>query len=376
MAPRRTPKTRHDSAPAGGPRIAAPQLRLLERLCCASGVSGNEGEVRKIVLEQVRPLADTVRVDALGNVLAVRQGSAPQRLRVMVAAHMDEVGMMITHDEGEGIFRFATVGGVGSRYLAGKPVWVGRERLPGVIGVKPVHLASREERRRPVAVDDLRIDVGPENRKKVKPGDWAIFGAGFARLGSSLCARALDDRVGVASLIELVRNAPPNIDLLAAFTVQEEVGLRGARVAAYALDPQLAFVLDCTPAHDLPVYDTDGFRPIDVENLHYNTRLGGGAAIYVTDRATISDPRLIRHLISTGDELGIPYQLRQPGSGGTDAGAIHKIRAGVPSVSVSVPGRYPHTALMIARLADWKSTLALVYQALLRLTPELLAHER
>lgn len=376
MAARRTRKTESGEGTQGSPRISAAQLRLLERLCCACGVSGNESEVRKIVLEQVRPYADTLKVDALGNVLAVRHGNSSRRLRIMIAAHMDEVGMMITNDEGDGIFRFATVGGVNARYLAGKPVWVGRSHLPGVIGIKPIHLVSSDDHRRSISVDDLRIDIGPDNRKKVKPGDWAAFGTGYTRLGGSLCARALDDRIGVASLIELFRHAPPNIDLLAAFTVQEEVGLRGARVAAYALDPDLAIVLDCTPARDLPVYDSQGFTPIDVENLHYNTRLGGGAAIYIADRSTISDPRLIRHLTSTGDELGIPYQLRQPGSGGTDAGAIHKQRAGIPSISVSVPGRYPHTALMIARIDDWRSTLALVYQSLLRLTPDLLAHER
>lgn len=360
----------------GSPKVAAFQLRLLERLCCARGVSGNEGEVRQIVLEQIRPSADTLKVDALGNVLAVRHGSEAPRLRVMIAAHMDEVGMMITSDEGDGIFRFAAVGGLNPRYLPGKSVWVGSASLPGVIGMKPIHLTSAEERRRFVSIDDLRIDVGFENRKKVSPGDWAAFGTGFTRLEESICARALDDRIGVASLIELFRHAPPNIDLLAAFTVQEEIGLRGAQVAAYTLDPHLAFVLDCTPAYDLPVYEAQGFKPIDTDNLHYNTRLGGGPAIYLADSATISDPRLIRHLTSIGDELGIPYQLRQPGGGGTDAGAIHKQRSGIPSISVSVPGRYPHTALMIARIADWKNTLALIYHSLLRLPPDLLAHER
>lgn len=360
------------------PRIGSAQIRLLERLCNACAVSGGEGEVRSIVLEQVRPLADDVRVDALGNVLAVRPGQGQNRLRVMLAAHMDEVGLMLTEDEGEGIFRFDTVGGLDARQLVGKPVWVGRQRLAGVIGAKPIHLTTVEERRRSLSLDSLRIDIGPGNARKAKVGEWAAFATPFTRLGPSILSKALDDRFGVATLIELLRNAPPNIDLLAAFTVQEEVGLRGARVAAHALDPDLAFVLDCTPANDLPAWDSGGYAPPEeaAEHFRYNTRLGGGPAIYIADNATLSDPRLIRHLIDTAEALKIPYQIRQPGGGGTDAGAIHKARAGIPAVSISVPGRYMHTAASLARLDDWKNTLALVHAALTRLSPDILAVER
>ena len=374
-------------------RLGAAQLRLLERLCNACAVSGNEGEVREIVLEQVRPHTSQVKVDALGNVLAIQEGTdsrprslktgqprsgppstipASKRLRVMVAAHMDEVGFMLTHDEEGGLFRFETVGGLEANQLVGKPVLVGRAHLPGIIGIKPIHLTTSKERNQPVELEELRIDLSPGNGKKVKVGDWAAFSTPFARLGPSLCAKALDDRLGVAILIELFKAPPPNIDLLAAFTVQEEVGLRGAHVAAYALEPDLAVVLDCTPARDLPVLDRSGAS----ENTLYNTRLGAGPAIYVADRRTLSDPRLVRHLVETAEALGIPYQIRQPGGGGTDAGAIHKQLAGIPSVSVSVPARYPHTAAGICRLEDWKNTLALVHAALRRLTPDILAVER
>ncbi len=360
------------------PRIGSAQIRLLERLCNACAVSGGEGEVRSIVLEQVRSLADEVKVDALGNVLAVHRGQGENRLRVMLAAHMDEVGLMLTDDEGEGIFRFDSVGGLDARQLVGKPVWVGRQRLGGVIGAKPIHLSTADERRHALTLDSLRIDVGPENAKKAKVGEWATFATTFTRLGPSILSKALDDRFGVTTLIELLRNPPPNVDLLAAFTVQEEVGLRGARVAAYAFDPHLAFALDCTPANDLPAWDSGGYAPPEdpVEHFRYNTRLGGGPAIYIADNATLSDPRLIRHLIETAEALKIPYQIRQPGGGGTDAGAIHKVRAGIPAVSISVPGRYMHTAASLARLDDWKNTLALVHAALTRLSPDILAVER
>lgn len=371
------------------PRIAAAQIRLLERLCNASAVSGDEGEVRTIVLEQIKPLVSDIRIDSLGNVLATLPGAGAygmrptgvlpenarpdnRRLRIMLAAHMDEIGFMLVEDEGEGIFRFEIVGGIDPRHLAGKPVWVGRKHIPGVIGAKPVHLTTADERKRSLTVNDLRIDIGPDNGKQAKEGNRAVFATSFARLGPSLRAKALDDRLGVATLIELLRlasRAPLGVDLLAAFTVQEEVGLRGARVAAYALDPDLAIVLDCTPARDLPSWEDSRqyLDPVATYNASYNTRLDGGPAIYMADAATLSDPRLVRHLVETAESLGIPYQIRQPGSGGTGAGAIHKQRAGIPSVSVSVPGRYAHTAASLARLDDWKNTLALVHAALTRL---------
>ena len=345
------------------PTFGTRQLRLLERLTNAVAVSGDEGAVRRIVLEQVRPLADEVRVDNLGNVLAVKRGTAPHRLRVMIAAHMDEIGFMLTHDDGKGLFRFGKVGGIDTRNILGKAVWVGPERIPGVIGMTPIHLTTPESRKRVPNLDALRIDVGPENAGKVKPGMRATFATEFQRLGASIRAKALDDRFGVATLIELMRHAPENIDLLAAFTVQEEVGLRGAQVAAFALEPDIAFVLDCTPALDMP-------HPEGEPNTRYNTRLGNGPAVYTADRATISDPRLIRHLVETAEAEDIPYQFRQAGGGGTDAGAIHKQRGGIPSVSVSTPGRYLHTPASIARIDDWKHTFYLVLAALRRLTPE------
>jgi len=352
------------------PRFGTAQVKLLERLSNACSVSGDEGEVRKIILKELRPYIDDIGVDHLGNILTVRQGQEEGRLRVMLAAHMDEVGFMLVHqeDRDEGIFRFDIVGGVIVSHLAGQPVWIGTEHVPGVIGAKPVHLTTGEEVKNPLSIDSLRIDVGPGNGNRVKVGDRATFATRFARTGSSLRGKALDDRLGVAMLIELIKNAPPNIDLLAAFTVQEEVGLRGAKVAAYSLDPDLAIVLDCTIANDLPAWDNS-------ENTRYNTHLDAGPAIYVADPGTISDPRLVRHFIDTAELAKIPYQIRQPGGGSTDASEIHKQRAGIPSISVSTPGRYLHTPVMIARFSDWKNTFSLVYAALARLTPQVLQPE-
>ena len=351
------------------PVIGAAQIKLLERLCNACAVSGEEGEVRKIVLEQIRPIADDVHVDPLGNVLAVRRGQAEGGLKVMLAAHMDEVGMMIVQDDEDGYYRFETIGGIDARQILGKAVWIGSEHIPGVIGAKPVHLTTHEERNQTLNLESLRIDCGPANKNKIKVGDRVAFATTFTRIGPSLRAKALDDRLGVATLIELLKKAPPNIDLLAAFTVQEEVGLRGAQVAAYALNPDLAIVLDSTPANDLPAWDAS-------ENNRYNTRLGLGPAIYLADRSTLSDPRLVRFLIDTAESAGIRYQIRQPGGGGTDAGTIHMQRAGIPSMSLSVPGRYLYTAVSLARLSDWKDTLALIHTALRKITPQVLAPDR
>jgi endoglucanase len=350
------------------PLIGDEQIKLLERLSNACAVSGDEGEVRKIVLEQVRPHADEVKVDALGNVLVTKRSSAEHPLRVMLAAHMDEVGLMLTYDVGDGIYRFDTIGGLSTTELPAKAIWVGKDHIPGVIGLKPLHLGDPEEHKRPIGLEDLRIDIGPV-AGKVKVGDRVAFATTFIQQGPSLRGKALDNRLGVATLIELVKHAPPQIDLQAAFTVQEEIGLRGARVAAFTLNPDIAIILDSTPAFDLPAWDVD-------ENVRYNTRLGAGPAIYVADSGTLYDPRLVSFLIETAEAHGIPYQIRQPGGGGTDAGAIHKQRVGVPSVSVSVPGRYHHSPASIVRLSDWQHTLNLVATALFHITSKVLEGER
>lgn len=346
------------------PTFGNTQLKLLEKLCNVIAVSGDEGAVRTIVLEEIKPYADEVRVDALGSVLAIKRGRGAKRTRVMLDAHMDEVGFMIVADDGEGIFRFETVGGIDARHLLGKQVYVGRERTPGVIGGKPVHLMDGNERLRKVPVDSLRIDLGLAGKAKV--GDRAGFATQFRRVGPSIMAKSIDDRIGVVTLIELLKHAPANMDLCAAFTVQEEIGLRGAKVAAQYFNPDLAIAIDSTPAHDLPLHDGG-------ENMTYNTKLGLGPAIYIADGSTLHDTRLVRFLQTVGDAEAIPYQLRQPGGGGTDSGAIQRALAGIPAVSVSVPHRYTHSPISISRVDDWKNTLALLHSALKRITPELLA---
>ena len=340
------------------------EMDLLTRLCNAVSVSGDEQEVRQIVLEEVKDLADEVKTDALGNVLVLKRGSTPNRLRVMLSGHMDEVGVMIVKDSEDGTYEFRVIGGIDPRQLVGKPILVGRDHKPGVIGAKAIHMTTPEERKVAIPVDQLRIDLGPGAKAAI--GDRATFATKLAELGPSLRSKALDDRLGVFNLIQLLKHAPANVDLFLAFTVQEELGLRGAKVAAFSFDPQIGIALDSTPANDLPFFDEDE------ENTRYNTRLGAGPAIYLMDGATIGDRRLIKWLSESAETAGIPWQYRQPGTGGTDAGAIHKTRAGVPSVSVSVPQRYLHSAAGLVRKQDVVNTFKLIHTALSRLDPSIL----
>ena len=356
---------KNDISTKFNPRLGKKELDLLTRLCNTVSVSGDEQEVRAIVLEELRDFADVTKVDAMGNVLVRREGAGEDRVRVMIAAHMDEVGFMIVKDEGDGVFEFRVIGGVDPRQLVGKPVIIGRDHVPGVIGAKAIHLTTPEERKQVLKVDQLRIDVGPGGDSKVKVGDRATFVTKLAILGPSIRSKALDDRLGVFNLIQLLKHAPENVDLLAAFTVQEELGLRGAKTAAYAFDPEIGIAMDSTPANDLPHYD-------GLPNTSHNTRLGNGPAIYLMDRGTIGDQRLIKWLVDSAEAGKIPWQYRQPGLGGTDAGEIHKTRAGVPSVSVSVPQRYLHSAAGLIRIEDELNTLKLIHTALTRLDRSIL----
>ena len=347
------------------PTLGESELALLTKLCNAVSVSGDEQEVRAIVTEELRDFTDVTKVDAMGNVLVRREGKGLDRVRVMIAAHMDEVGFMIVNDEGDGVFEFRVIGGVDPRQLVGKPVTIGRDHIPGVIGAKAIHLTTPEERKQVLKVDQLRIDVGPGTGSKVKVGDRGTFATKLVVLGPSIRSKALDDRLGVFNLIQLVKYAPENVDLLAAFTVQEELGLRGAKIAAFSFDPEIGIAMDSTPANDLPHYD-------GLENTNHNTKLGDGPAIYIMDRGTIGDQRLIKWLIESAEAEKIPWQFRQPGLGGTDAGEIHKTRAGVPSVSVSVPQRYLHSAAGLIRIDDELNTVKMIHTALKRLDRSIL----
>jgi tetrahedral aminopeptidase len=339
---------------------------LLQKLSDARGVSGHEEEVRGLLLEEIRDRVDTCRIDTMGNLIAFKKGTGASTLRILVAAHMDEVGLMITAAEDSGTLKFAKVGGIDDRVLPARVVLIGPQRVPGVIGVKPVHLLDKGERDRVTESRQLAIDVGAagkaEAEKLAPPGEVAVFASEFRALpGTSsgrrmVLGKAFDDRAGCAILAELLKDRYP-FDLVAAFTVQEEVGLRGARVAAWAENPDAALVLECTGANEVPTE----------RDVSPSTRLGAGPAITLRDTSFIADPRLAALFTTAAREKGIPHQFKQPNIGGTDAGAIHLVRDGIPSLTVAVPARYIHSPAAVMDLDDFESTAALAREALQRL---------
>ena len=350
------------------PVLTQDDVCLLEELSNACAVSGNEREVRKIVRREIEPIADSFEVDALGNAIAVRKAKTAEFTRVLISSHMDEVGFMLTEEEDPGIFRFRTIGGIDPRALAGKAVLVGPDHLHGVIGACPIHLSTPEERKKTLEEKDLRIDIGAKN-ESVKPGTFAYFATRFSRMGSSFCGKALDNRLGVCNLIRIFRECPGSVELTAAFTVQEEVGLRGARVAAWDREPDIVIAIDSTPANDLPSWDGN-------ESTIYKSKLGQGPAIYTIDGRTVNDHRLINFFEAISERYGIPVQRRQPAPGGTDAGMLHLTQGGCPALSISVPGRYAHSAASIARFSDWEAHLQLLFAALANLDRKPLSQPR
>lgn len=333
--------------------ISNTQYPLLEQLSTARGVAGQESAVRAILREAVAPYA-ALETDALGNLIARKpappgNGEAP--LRVMLAAHMDEVGGMVQKVNDDGTLKFRAVGGIDARILPGKRLLIGPKAIPGVVLEKPVHLGRSNGA---PAIDDLIIDTGGANG--ISPGDMITFESGYGEVGRLLKGKAFDDRVGCFVLAEVLKRDYP-CEVVGVFTVQEEIGLRGARVAAYSVAPDVAFALEGTIADDLP-------KETDVSST---TELGKGPAISVMDRSAYADRRLVELLVLTAQEHGIPYQIKQPGLGGTDAGTIHLAREGIPSTALSVPCRYIHAPAALMDPADVLHTIELLAKALVRL---------
>lgn len=322
---------------------------VLQKLCDAAGVSGCEDEVRRIIAEAARPYADEMTVDAMGNLIVLQRGKSAAR-RVMVCAHMDEVGLIVTQVTDDGYLRFDTVGGIDARVLVGKRVSVGKERVPGVIALKAIHLQKKQERGKSVPVSALYIDIGASDRAQaqalVQLGDTVVFDTAFGPFGNDCYkAKALDDRVGCAALLQLLRHfcsQRTGCDLYAVFTVQEEVGCRGAAAAARRVQPEAALVLEATTCSDVSGVP----QHLEV------TRLGGGAAVSILDRASYSDVVLTRRLVAACADAGVPVQYKRTTMGGNDAGAIQLSLSGVRTAAVSVPCRYLHSPVGVVSRRD------------------------
>ncbi|BAS28843.1 aminopeptidase [Limnochorda pilosa] len=333
-------------------------MRYLSEL---DGVSGAEGPVRAWIRERVEakppPGSWRMETDALGNLL-VRVGEEKPGPRLMVAAHMDEVGLMVTSVEDDGLLHFRPVGGIDPRILPAQVVRIGERRVPGVVGGKPIHLQQPEERKKAYRLEELYLDIGARSRNEaeavVSLGDRVVFERPFEVFGEGrVMGKALDDRAGCLMLLELLREEWPG-PFLAAFTVQEEVGLRGAQVAAYRLEPDAALVLETTSCADLP----------DVDPARQTTRLGQGPAVTFRDRTSIADPEMVRILVREAEAARIPWQWKQGVAGGNDAGAIQTQRGGARVASLSLPCRYLHQPGGVLSLDDYQHALELARRAL------------
>ncbi len=341
---------------------------LLRELSEAVGVSGDERAVREIVLRAITDHVTDIQIDPLGGVTAIKPASGANPLRVMIAAHMDEVGFMVRGIDGEGLIRFGAVGGFDERILPGLRVLVGAERVPGVIIWVPIH-HNRDDN--VVKITNLRIDIGATSKDqaagKVKTGDRIAFSTPFTELSDQVVrGKAFDDRAGVSLLIDVLQAAEAYpVEVIAAFTVQEEIGLRGAKVAASRRTPDLALILEGTTANDTP----DPFADPDSDVVANPTcRMGAGPVLTIMDRSAIIPPRLLAFLRHTADANTIPYQLKSQLGGGTDAGAIQISGAGVPSAVIALPCRYIHTPAALLNRADYDHMLQLVKATLNSIT--------
>ena len=328
----------------------------MQKLSLAPGPPGMEDAVRKIVAAELEGHVHKIEVDAMGNLIAVREGSRP--VRVMLDAHMDEVALMVRNLRKDGFINFIPLGGVDPAVLLAQRVVVhgGRGPVPGVIGAKPRHVMTEEELKKRPEIKSLYIDVGATSDEEllsmgILPGSFVTFDAPFQARGDLVIGKAFDDRIGCLVLLEVLKSLPEDAPTVyAAFTVQEEQGLRGATVAAYRIDPDVAFALEGTIAADTP----------GVPEGEHVTRLGSGPALRVMDASMLTQRRVLEFMVDVAERVGVPYQLQLSPKSGTDAGRIHLTREGVPTGVVSVPVRYIHTPSSVARLSDIEKTITYV----------------
>lgn len=325
---------------------------LLAELCHAPGAPGHEECIRQLVQRELGPITDELSVDPLGSVVATRRGDGP---RVMLSAHMDEISFMVRHIEESGFLRVIPLGGFDPKTLTSQRVIVhGREDLLGVFGSKGVHLMSPEERKRPVKLEDFYVDVGlpvERVRELVRAGDVITRERDLARLGDLVTGKSLDNRAGLYVMIEAMRALGTTpCEVVAVATVQEEVGLRGARVAAQRIRPQIALAIDTTLANDGP----------DAKPHERVTEMGGGAAIKVYDTSAIVPRRMVDHLERLAVDRGIPHQLEVLPAGGTDTRELQLGGDGALAGCVSIPTRYIHQSVETVHPADLDACVALV----------------
>jgi len=334
---------------------------MLEKLSNACGIAGREEEVRGLMKKVLKPYVDELKEDNLGNVIGIKKGKkkAP---RIMLAAHMDEIGLLVKTISKEGFLQFAKIGGIDDRILLAQKVIVYTEKKPldGIVGSKPPHIQKEEERKKAITFDKLFIDIGAEDDKAarrmgVKIGDPIGFDIKFAKAGKNIVmGKAFDDRVGCAVMAETMKRLrKTDCTVYAVGTVQEEVGLRGATTAAFGIYPDVGIALDVTVAGDIP----------GVKEVEAPIKIRKGPSITVADKGLITHPKVLKLLIDAAEENEVPYQLETGLPGSTDAARISLTREGVPSGVISIPTRYIHSPASLLSLKDVENTVKLTVAA-------------
>lgn len=317
---------------------------LIKRLTGVFGVSGNEEDVRNFIINEIKDKVDEIKTDALGNLVAVKKGSGK---KVMVAAHMDEIGIMVTHIDENGFLRFSNIGWVSQYYALTQRV----RFKNGTVGV--VYYEEKLEEMKDLKLSKMYIDIGARSRekaeKKVRIGDTAGFVGETVLMGDTIISKTLDDRCGCAIAIKTIQNLPKTEnEIYFVFTVQEELGLRGAKTAAFPLNPDMAIAIDVTDTGDTP------------EANVMEVKLGKGPAIKVIDSSIICHPEVKKVMEEAAQKHNIPYQYEVLVSGGTDVGAIHQVAGGIPSGAISIPCRYIHSVSEAASMSDIENAVKLL----------------
>lgn len=327
-------------------------LKNLKDLCLINGISGDEDFVRAYIINEIKDFAK-YEIDSLGNLIVFKKGHETPKNKVMVSAHMDEVGMIVNFINSDGTLKISSVGGVDPRVVFGRQVTVGDNSIIGVIGAKAVHNLSSEERKTAVTFDKMYVDIGCENKeqaeKLVSLGDSVCFSSDYIEFGDNFIkAKAIDDRAGCAIMINLIKQEL-EYDTYFTFVVQEEIGLRGARCAAYSVNPDYAIVLESTTAADIP----------SASGADRVCQLGNGPVVSYMDNSTIYNKELYKLAFEVSQEISIPCQTKTKVAGGNDAGAIHISRQGVKTIAISVPTRYLHTPSCVIKKEDFENSYKL-----------------
>ncbi len=332
-------------------------MKLLKELCEAHGAPGFEDSIRAIYRREMEPIADRIETDGIGNVIAVREGKGSSPKRVMLAGHMDEIGFVVKHIDDRGFLRLSPLGGFDPKTLIAKRVQVDSSHggpIIGVVGSKPIHIMTPEDRKLMPTVPELFVDVGLDgdaSRAAIEIGDPVTLAQEFVQTGDRCCGKSLDNRVSIYTLIEVMKRVTDlQVSIYAVATSQEEVGLRGAMTAAHRIEPDLGVAIDVTLACDIP-----GAKPEEQISA-----LGGGVAIKVHDSSSISHPKLVRAMRDIAREREIPFQMEVLTAGGTDAGGIQRGGSAVPAITLSVPCRYVHTVVETVSSKDLEATVALL----------------